>query len=396
VERTWFVADFDFVLKGGKTFKLYIFKNKQMRYGVWAGLTLVVGIAAILIAIFVTDRSHPFRQATSENGRHNPTQSDGTQGGLTQSDDTQGGRAQGDSISLVAAKNGRHVIALQDPTQLDPKLLYLKFDFQEKTISYTGRVDEYGAGTRLGQYIDWLNTHLPPLWSDHGTLSTLYIPIDLNDGTRLSGVASMTYFGDDPTAQICMIPDPWAIERVYFEKGENDNLAWSDKTDRVIFAGSDSGWNGHRPRYCRRFQDHRDVAEIYISRWSQGNVVEPAMSHKNMTIEDQLKYKFILSLDGHAASWGRISWGFASKSLVLKAASNLKLWYYELMQDGIHYVEVTETNLLECVKDLLSRPRDCQAMVRNANTFYHDYLSEEAHIYYWQSLLETWKTCLHE
>jgi hypothetical protein len=106
-----------------------------------------------------------------------------------------------------------------------------------------------------------------------------------------------------------------------------------------------------------------------------------------MTIEKQLEYKFILSLDGNGASWGRINWGLFSNSIVLKYRSHMKLWFYDLLVDNKHYVEVDESSLKSVIRKLKVDTLAASNILQHARTFASENLDPWALAMYWCLLL---------
>jgi len=266
---------------------------------------------------------------------------------------------------------------------------YFHFDFRR------GRVFGHGTNRRMPPYVEWLNHHVMPRFKNRISESgpSLFLPIDLQDGTVFSQIAAMTYIGQDTEVRVCQIPDPWLLERLLFADGENDHRAWADKKDKALFIGSSTGHEGgQRLKYCRRFKDERTVTDFYISIWCQGIKYDKNLAYSTMSVQQQLEYKFIISLDGNAASWGRLSWALASNSVILKSKSPWTLWYYDLMENEKQYVEFDENNLIPTVEALIANPERCQRIIEGAHDFYQQFLSLESVVYYWEQLIFQWLT----
>lgn len=328
-------------------------------------LVFLIGISVLLVSIFTTNKSIK----TNRIYKH--------------TDSIQ------NTVNRVAKSNVYNLkFDLKSPPPYG--IMYLVIDFKNTIVigNNNGVVNEIQCD-RLIEYVKWMNTYVVPLIKNLDK-EVIYIPIDLDDGTSHEGLASMTYRGDNPNGKICMIPDPYSIKESFYDVAERDSYTWSQKIDRGIFIGASTGGeNGQRMKYCRKFKDKesRKLVELYISDWVQGISPESDLFHKNMKITEQLKYKFLISLDGNVASWGRINWGMGSNSVVLKSKSELKLWYYELMESGTHYVEFDENNLISIVQNLLENPEKCQQIVTNANSFFKTYLTIEGQAEYWSSLI---------
>lgn len=53
-----------------------------------------------------------------------------------------------------------------------------------------------------------------------------------------------------------------------------------------------------------------------------------------------MKYKYLLSLDGWTAAWGRLQWIMFSGSVLLKPESSKVEWFYHEMEKNVHYISI--------------------------------------------------------
>lgn len=104
-------------------------------------------------------------------------------------------------------------------------------------------------------------------------------------------------------------------------------------------------------------------------------------------MRDHAQYKYLLSLDGFAAS-SRLGKLFQSNSLVLKEESDNIEYYYRSVFPGIHYwgfkMNKTDTDLLDILMDLRAGQHNAtvQKIIENAQWFASSRLNQEERILY--------------
>ena len=94
--------------------------------------------------------------------------------------------------------------------------------------------------------------------------------------------------------------------------------------------------------------------------------------------EHQLRYKFILCLDGN--SWpSNLEWVFFS-GCVPVIICDYHMWFYKYLKPGYHFVEINSdlSNLLTVVDDLLTNPEKYKQISLNAQVFARKYLQPRA------------------
>lgn len=62
------------------------------------------------------------------------------------------------------------------------------------------------------------------------------------------------------------------------------------------------------------------------------------MTVDRVPIEEHIKYKYLLSIDGFTAVWGRVPWIMFSNSVLVKAETGKVEWFYDEMESNVHYV----------------------------------------------------------
>ena len=108
----------------------------------------------------------------------------------------------------------------------------------------------------------------------------------------------------------------------------------------------------------------------------------------NISIDKQLKYKYILSIDGNTWAWDRPIWIMKSNSLFFKYESSNVGWYYDFLNEDINYVSVNVDNMVKKYNFFENNTNQALEIISNAKKFVKDYCSEEAWTFYFKSLLE--------
>ena len=226
-----------------------------------------------------------------------------------------------------------------------------------------------------------------------------------------------------------VIPDIYAMENYNGKLKINDNN--TDKITSAIFVGSSTGSldpkTNERLQLCNKYINHPNI-KCSINNFYQidmNKIIETYPNYQlfkssNIDIQAQLKYKYVISVDGNTTAWDRIPWILNSKSLCLKKKSLQKNWYYDFLNKNEHYIEFDDDNEIETIinQDLtqtitqpqhqnITQPQNItqtqpqnitqpqnqdinqefNRINKNANKFCKEYLTEEAHLLYMSKLL---------
>ncbi|KKL85261.1 hypothetical protein LCGC14_1956520, partial [marine sediment metagenome] len=103
---------------------------------------------------------------------------------------------------------------------------------------------------------------------------------------------------------------------------------------------------------------------------------------------DQIKYKYLLSIDGNAFS-GSFFWQLFSNSVILKNSSDYLEWYYSGVKSDKHYLEFdSDKDLIAKIHWLKDNDKKAKKISENANKFSNENLTNEATLAYIFKLLE--------
>ena len=78
-----------------------------------------------------------------------------------------------------------------------------------------------------------------------------------------------------------------------------------------------------------------------------------------------------------------------TQSLCLKDVSDDMLWYYPMLGDKQHFVEVDEKTMDNVVAYYLANPREAQTIAATSQTFSKAAFQPSSHILYTTALFET-------
>jgi len=174
----------------------------------------------------------------------------------------------------------------------------------------------------------------------------------------------------------------------YNYPGEVFELEFKDKIARAIFRGSSTGVfitpaNNVRLRACELSVENPDLIDAgIVSKNTKYRKVRYQSELQKMSIKDewiknymsedeQLKYKYILILDGHSAAF-RTSRYLKYDSILLIPESKFKAWIHQFMFPNYHYIPVARdlSDLCDIIKWCNKNERQCQLIIRQAKQLY--------------------------
>jgi hypothetical protein len=148
---------------------------------------------------------------------------------------------------------------------------------------------------------------------------------------------------------------PLCIWRGHLDNGTNHNFFNTD------------GKNGlnQRKYFKKLYDDHR---------FPKVNFEE-----KKTSIEDQIKYKYILDIDGFSNTWDATVWKLYSGSVLLKTKSKWKQWYYDELKEWEHYVPIENdfSDLNDKIEWCIHNEEKCIKITENAHQFVFNRLNWE-------------------
>lgn len=233
-----------------------------------------------------------------------------------------------------------------------------------------------------------------------------YYPIELHDsytylenGKDYRNVLTFAKFKDDSGP--VLIPDPYMICNWGDGLNIQDGLSFDKKKDIVSFYGTTTGHRNpalnRRIQWCRWAKDKpefhfqitkvaqmtpQDILRVVPQQdWSQLYRVSPAPR------EEQMQNKFHMVLDGNTCRFD--VWNYKTQCLSFKEESREMLWYYPMLRNKEHFVEVNESNIDALRKFYSTNIAESVRMIRNAHVFSGEVFKPLCHMMYTSTLFET-------
>jgi len=204
-------------------------------------------------------------------------------------------------------------------------------------------------------------------------------------------------FSKNKASNCILIPDLYSMRNYGGKINKKDNIPFSRKINESLFIGSTTGnlspENNSRLKLCNFSLSNNNI-KGYINNICQ--IPEKKIAkiypkyknflHEELSIENQIKYKYLINIDGNTCAWDRLVWILNTNSICLKQKSDNKCWYYDLLENNKHYIEFNEPNEINKIINKLS-PDKCNDIIKNANLFVNEYLRESSHSLYMGHLL---------
>lgn len=193
---------------------------------------------------------------------------------------------------------------------------------------------------------------------------------------------------------IILIPDPLSIgyargnilEKV---KLGNEKYPWNLKEEKAFWRGAPTGYDYWRidnykqmPRFglaklSKELPAFIDAKFNQLLSFFSDQDVRMALSEAgyvdtSISIEEHMRYKYQILIDGLTASWPRSYWQLFSNSVIIKQDSGWDLWYYDNLKPFVHYIPYkheTKEDLIEQIKWAKNHDNEVSKIVQKANEF---------------------------
>ncbi len=175
-----------------------------------------------------------------------------------------------------------------------------------------------------------------------------------------------------------------------------DTRAYRNKLEKAIFVGSTSGGRVTpdvartcslpRLRAARYFDGNPRVSFLLpqIVQTSGEDAAEILQQmafcqSAYMPFSEQLRYRFVISMDGNGATCSRVAITLKSNSVLLKYDSDDLLYYFRHLQPWLHYVPVQRDADIEQILDMeQNAPMAFENIAEAGRRFAETYLSRDA------------------
>lgn len=259
---------------------------------------------------------------------------------------------------------------------------------------------DYDRANCYRMFLDGVVRHFDPNF-------TTRLAICVNDGALAEPTVPVFGFQKQVGNRTMLLPDPDMLGRNF--PVANDSMRYDEKYEIAVFAGSTSGGIGPitseailrdgatpRIRMSEYFRNHDDVIIKLpnLVQYDNENTAELLRTmgygnEENVTWSEQLKNKFIISIDGNGATCTRVSITLTSNSVLLKYDSDSVLYYFSGLTPWVHFVPVSEHKDILTVIDIERRnPGTFRYITTSAQKFAHDFLTLDASRRYTAFLLD--------
>ena len=154
----------------------------------------------------------------------------------------------------------------------------------------------------------------------------------------------------------------------------NDRIRYADKLDGVVWRGA--AYQEHRQRFLESCNGLSFINAGNTAVPKKGNV---PFAKPKMSINEQLKYKFVLSLEGNDVATN-LKWIMSSNSVCIMPRPKYETWYREgTLIPNHHYIEIRDdfSDIKSKFNYYLKNPHLCNLIIANANEYTKIYLNNK-------------------
>ena len=153
-------------------------------------------------------------------------------------------------------------------------------------------------------------------------------------------------------------------------KSIDDNyIDWNDKINKCTWRGDIK--NGSIYNFYNYEKYNVNQRKYFTKLFKNGIIKNMEYSKKKLSQIEQIKYKYILDIDGHSSTWDATVWKLYSGSVLLKVKSIWKEWYYDMMKEWVHYIpiknDLSDLNIM--IEWCINNDDICRTISNNARLF---------------------------
>lgn len=137
-------------------------------------------------------------------------------------------------------------------------------------------------------------------------------------------------------------------------------LPFDSKMPKIVYASQPRG-----SKY--NFTSRRDIQVsqreyFYSDAVPKANIVAPSWIDR----AEQIKYKYILDIDGNSSTWDATAWKLNSGSVLFKTDGAWRQWFYDEFRPWIHYVPIKDdfSDIDDKFTWCETHQDECRAMIR--------------------------------
>lgn len=155
----------------------------------------------------------------------------------------------------------------------------------------------------------------------------------------------------------------------------NDSIPFEAKQDGLVWRGHVSAQKQNRIDFLDKYWNHPFCNIGYTNSWNG----DPRWKKGWLTIAEQLKYKFIMCLEGVDVATS-LKWVMSSNSVAVSPRLRFETWFMEgtLIPD-YHYILIADdfSDLDEKIHFYLNHPEKAKAIVANAHGYIQRFMNKK-------------------
>lgn len=146
-----------------------------------------------------------------------------------------------------------------------------------------------------------------------------------------------------------------------------DKTKFEDKIPKILFRGAAHG-KPNRQMFIEKWIDN-PMCDIKDT--AKDSINPPQWQSKPISIKQQLKYKYIMAIEGNDVA-SNLKWIMSSQSIAVMPRPKYETWFMEgCLIPNYHYIEIKDDfgDLIEKVNYYEQHPEQAKAIIKNANEY---------------------------
>ncbi len=203
---------------------------------------------------------------------------------------------------------------------------------------------------------------------------------------------------------IILIPDFEALggrdETIRKVHEANARYPWSLKLSRAVWRGSRTGGEFTLHNFLEFPRSKAITFSLQFPRLIDARFLTPDPNDaqlgtypnyfgNTLSINDHIKYKYQLLIDGNSCAYSGSFWRLFSNCVILKQSSDSIQWYYRALQPNVHFLPVNSdmSNLVDVIQWAMMHDEEARKVSEQAQAFANDNLTDFRILQYLYHLL---------
>lgn len=311
-----------------------------------------------------------------------------------------------DLIHNIAVENAKNIKVIDDKNDIekDKPFFHVSKDDNGRWDCKGYNYETHDNADRMKLYMDYFKNDIFPNILPN-TEITGYYNFEIHDGYYYlengKDYNNCFVFSKNNSMQYqpCLLPDPFFIQNW---GGANTSISdktdWNMKENKIIFRGTTTGnkdpHQNERINICLWSLRNPNIYDFKISKIAQIDKQKildcipnfNEICSEPLTIENQIKYKYQLNVDGNVSRF--LSWVYNYNVVNLKWKSKEELFYYPLIKDGDIHKTVDKNSIENQYNYFNNNQKEAQEIIKRAKNFSKDFFRPFTHKYYTTCLFE--------